>query len=162
MFFMSVDGTHCRIAEPRKNPSAGKYSHKLNKPAVAYEIGVAIDGNKVIHVHGPKPAGCSDAHIYQSEGGLKDKIPDGRMAIADNGYQGQDKLSTPNPLDSAELNRLKRRARARHESLNKKVKDFDILEQRFRHPLSKHKTVFEAVITLVQFNLDNGCELWDI
>jgi DDE superfamily endonuclease len=162
-FFMSIDGTHCRISEPRKEPSAGNYSHKLNKPAVAYEIGIEIDDNKIIHVNGPYPAGsCSDVNIFRQPGGLKEKLPPGKKVIADRGYTGEIVLSTPNPLDSKPLKTFKSRARARHESLNKKVKDYKILEHRFRHPLMKHKTVFEAIITIIQYDLDNGSTLFAI
>lgn len=159
---MSVDGTHCRIQEPRKEPNSLWYSHKSNKAAVCYEVGIDIDDNKIIHVSGPFHAGLSDLHIFRREGGLKEKIPPGKKVIADKIYQPEPMVSTTNPFDSPEVKRFKNRVRARQESLNKKAKDCNILETPFRHPLEKHKEVFEAIITMIQYDFDNGYSLFDV
>jgi hypothetical protein len=41
-FWISMDGVHCRIQEPRKDPGAKWYDHKSNGAGVAYEIALAI------------------------------------------------------------------------------------------------------------------------
>ena len=51
-FLYSVDGTHCRIKEPRSNPDKLWYSHKYNKPGVSYEIALHLYKDKVAWVNG--------------------------------------------------------------------------------------------------------------
>jgi DDE superfamily endonuclease len=163
VFLMTVDGTHCRISEPRKNPSRLHYSHKLKKPAVAYEIGVDMEENKVRWISDPEMAGYSDLHIFRKPGGLKEKIPANKRVIADNGYQGEDAvISAPNQLDSDEARKFKSRARARHESLNGRIKSHKITDHRFRSEADKHQIVFEAVAIVVQYDMDNGMKLFSI
>jgi hypothetical protein len=41
-FFLSIDGVHCRIFEPRFLPSSGWYSSKFNKAGLTYEVGVSV------------------------------------------------------------------------------------------------------------------------
>jgi hypothetical protein len=162
---LSVDGTHCHINEPRKTPSSQWFSHKLNKPGVGYEIAVDLTDSKIAWINGPFPAAKHDIAIYRQENsGLKWKIPEGKKVIADRGYKGKanQELSTPNIFDEEEIKIFKRRARARQESVNKKMKDFDILENRFRHSVKKHQRVFEAVAVIVQMDMDNGMKLFPI
>jgi len=170
---VSVDGVHCKISEPRRTPSSNWYSHKTHGPALGYKIAVAIHHNKVVHINGPFPAGVPDISIFRKEGGLKSKIPDGKAATADRGYTGEPKLRTPNPRDTPLAKEFKKRAQARHETFNSRLKSFKILSERFRHrhtPHGKqaitchdnHKTVFEAVCVLLQFDMDNGHPLFII
>lgn len=163
VFIISVDGTHCEIQEPvdpifSKNPKY--YSHKFNKAALNYEIGLSVYENKIVWINGPRPAG-SHPDITLFREGLKDIIPDGRKVIGDRGYRGESNLiSTPNPHDAKELRDFKSRARARHETLNGRLKNFQVLSGRFRHKQDNHKTVFEAICVIVQYQLENGSPLF--
>lgn len=160
---MSVDGTHCRIQEPRNDPSKSWYSHKLNKPALAYELGVDLVQSKLVWINGPFRAGNTDLNIFRREDGLKSRIPAGMMLIGDKGYDGERQVvSTPNDLDSTEIKRFKTRARARHETINGRIKEFGILKECFRHPVAKHGIAFEAVCVIVQYSLENGRPMFDI
>jgi DDE superfamily endonuclease len=113
------------------------YSHKFSKPGVTYEIAVDLFESKIAWVHGPFPAGQNDLSVFRKEEvGLKWKIPAGKKVIADNGCQGaeaSEMLSTPNDVASRAVKQFKKRARARHETVNKKLKQYAILENRFRH-----------------------------
>jgi hypothetical protein len=161
VFIGSVDGTHFLIEEPRTDPDSMWFSHKWNKPAVAYELALALHESKIIWVSGPHQAGLSDLHIFRL--GLKQKIEHGKKMIADRGYTGYDEeLSTPNALDQPEMKAFKRRVRARQETVNARVKEFRILSDRFRHDLSKHQMVFEAVCVIVQYNIDNERPLFEV
>ena len=64
-FFLSNDGTHCPIQEPR--PWSQKWSsHKLGgKAGVAYEIGLQTQSDDLAWVHGPFPAGVGDLDIFR-------------------------------------------------------------------------------------------------
>jgi hypothetical protein len=42
VWFLSVDGTHCRVQEPRTVPDKDWYSYKHHQPGVAYEIAIDI------------------------------------------------------------------------------------------------------------------------
>lgn len=158
-FLLTVDGVHCRIHEPRFMPSSGWFSPKFNKAGLAYEIGVSVYHDKICWVNGPFPAGQNDLRIFRKPDGLLSKIPAGKKAIADEGYVGeQDKTATRNEFDSSEVKDLKRRAKARQESVNQKLKSFQILKDTFRttgsQRLEKHKTAFEACLVIVQYELD--------
>lgn len=111
---------------------------------------------------GPFPAGNSDINIFR-KGGLKEKLPCGKKAIGDRGYRGEkEKISTPNSMDDEELKKFKRRARARHESFNSRIKNFSCLRERFRHKEHKHKICFEAVCVICQYQLELGSPLFDV
>jgi hypothetical protein len=164
-FILSVDGVHCRIYEPRTQPSAGWYSKKFAGPGLTYELGVAIHHDKIVWINGPFPAAQHDITVFRKPGGLKSKIPPNHLAIGDQGYQGEpSKISTKNPLNSIELNKWKSRVRARHETVNSRLKAFGILDQAFRtngnQRMEKHKSAFEACCVIIQYELDNGSKLF--
>jgi DDE superfamily endonuclease len=162
---MSVDGTHCPIFEPQHptmsmNPEY--YSHKFHRAGVNYEIGVSLFTSRVVWVNGPFPAGHNDMKIFREQG-LMDAIPPGKLITGDKGYRGLPHLiSTSNPRDPEELRLFKRRARARHESFNKRIKDFKCLQNCFRHGVDNHQAVFFAVCVVVQFQMENGSPLFDL
>lgn len=75
-----------------------------------------------------------DIQVFRENHGLKEMIPAGSKAIADNGYRGEKAVvSTPNSHDHPDVRKFKRRARARHESFNGRLKNFQCLDERFRH-----------------------------
>ena len=112
-------------------------------------------------MRGPFKASRHDITQFRSE--LLAKIPAGKRAVGDNGYQGEpDAVSTPNSQDPAVLRKFKSRARARQESFNARIKVFQCLDQRFRHGIKKHKICFEAVCVIVQYQLENGSPLFDV
>lgn len=127
-----------------------------------YEIGLSIFESKVVWTNGPFPAGQSDLAVFRKIGGLKSIMPDGMHLIGDNGYQGEVIVSTPNEFDSFIVKTFKERARARHETFNKRIKEFKILDERFRHGVEKHKIVFEAICVIVQYDMENGRPLFEV
>jgi hypothetical protein len=165
VFLISVDGTHCHISEPQdenfsKNPQY--YSHKFHKAALNYEIGLSIYENRLVWVNGPKPAGTwNDIKMFRDN--LKMMIPGGKRVVGDRGYQGEPNIiSTPNTHEPQELRNFKSRARARHETFNSRLKNFRILDTRFRHGQEKHQIVFEAICVIVQFQFETGSTLFAI
>jgi uncharacterized Zn-finger protein len=71
------------------------------------------------------------------------------MIIADCGY------NDPQYFDIFP-NHQKRAISARHETVNRRVKQFSCMNQRFRHPLYLHPRFFHAVISLTQLMKENG------
>ena len=128
---------------------------------MAYELGISIFKNQLVRINGPFPAGQHDITIFCKEGGLKSKIASGKRAVGDEGYRGEQQISTRNPLDSVMVKEFKKRARARHETFSGRIKSFKILAERFRHGVKKHKVVFEAVCVIVQYEMENGHPIFD-
>ena len=158
----SVDCTHCRIKEPRKEPDKKLFSHKLGKPAVTYEMALHLYKNKVAWVNGPFKAGESDLTVFRWNEGLKSKIPPGKLLIADKGYIGDNQLSTSNDFDSDELKLFKRRSGARQENFNAQIKEFRVLAECFRSSCDRHVIVFDAVCVIVKFSMENSRPLTEI
>lgn len=161
---MSVDGTHFRIKEPRKEPSKSYYSYKFNKPGAAYEIGLDLHESRCVWLNGPFHASVNDLGMFRAEGGLKEILPPNAKVIADKGYIGEDAMSTPNEFDSEEVKNFKRRARARHEDFNSRLKEYAVLSERFRYtkdPYEQHKILFQTICVIVQYTLENGRPLFE-
>jgi DDE superfamily endonuclease len=129
---------------------------------VAYEIALYIIESKIVWVAGPIKGGVPDLKIFKQPGGLKSKIPHNHKLIGDKGYVGDENVSTTNELDSRDVKEFKKRVRARHETVNERIKAFSVLSERFRHRLSWHQIAFEAVCVIVQYSFENGSELFDI
>lgn len=178
IFLISVDGVHCKTYEARKNPSSKIYSHKSSGPALAYELGISIYENKLVWIAGPFPASVHDISIFRNDKdhmfpddndpeqkvSLMSMIPEGKLAVGDIGYQGEapDITTINRKEDSKEVRDFKHRVRARHESFNGRLKAFRVLDERFRHGKEKHKSVFEAICVLCQFDMENGHPLMEI
>mmetsp|Transcript_12260 Transcript_12260/g.16044 ORF Transcript_12260/g.16044 Transcript_12260/m.16044 type:complete len:305 (+) Transcript_12260:79-993(+) len=158
---MSVDGTHCRVPEPLHTTmpfDKGFSSHKFGgKSGLAYEIGVnTVDDVGCCWISDPFPAGHNDKQIFRKNGLQKWLVDRGKKAIADEGYEfvKGGGVSIPNSkYESKTTNIYKRRARARHEAYNGKIKTFNILKNKFRckgkSMMRKHNTVFVAVCVIV-------------
>lgn len=160
-YVASVDGVHFRIWEPRKFPSTKWYSPKYKKAALTYEIALAVHHNKIVWVNGPFPAGENDKKVFDKPGGLKSKLKDHQLVIGDQGYTGDpDNVATRNSLDEKEVKDFKERAKARQETINHRLKNFDILSREFRTKghlrVPRHKSVLEACLVIIQYELDNG------
>ena len=163
-FIISVDGVHCPIWEPTHltlSKNTKFYSHKFKGPALDYEIGISLYENKVVWVNYPFKASKHDITIFRSA--LKAKIPKGKLVIADLGYRGEKKIiAVPNSHDVAEVRDFKGRARARQESFNKKIKNYKVLSEKFRHGVEKQQTCFQACVVLAQCQIENGSPLFDV
>ena len=160
-FIVSVDGVHFWTREDSHDElpfDSKNFSFKWNHPGVAYEIGVSLDESRIVWFSGPWPAGTNDHSIFKKPGGLGSKIPEGCFAIADSGYHAKN-VAKANSKDTPEVSDFKARAKARQETLNKRLKVFKILNDRFRHsPMEQHGIIFTAVCVLlysIKWNLGN-------
>lgn len=164
IFTISVDGVDFRTYE-KKHPTLPRdtkgYSQKHNHYALKYEIGISLNTSKCVWTNGPFLGGKNDVTIFGE--GLKQKLAaHGKLGLADRGYPGQVELSLPNTNDPGPLKKFKSRGRARHETFNRRLKCFQCLADTFRHNLDKHKIAFQAVCVIVQYQMDNGAELFEI
>ena len=149
------------------------YSHKFHKAALAYEVGISIFTDKCVWIEGPFPAGKHDISIYRSKlkGVMKKKAP-GKLAVGDRGYRGEaDLITIPSSHDGQDVRDFKSRALSRHETFNGRLKNFTVLDERFRHGhdrkqeddmVRKHQACFFACAVLVQVEMDLGKPIFPV
>lgn len=169
-YVISIDGTDMKINEQQHDTepiNKAYFSHKLNHGALKYEIALSVLEPKCVWVNGPHPGGKHDITVLR-EGGLLDKVARGDLVIADRGYRTsvpheERKLSLPNSLGDKEVEKFKSRARSRHEGFNKRIKQFKVLYETYRHDIrKKHKWAFEAVVVTVQYQMEHGMPIFDV
>lgn len=164
---LSVDGILCPAHEfstthPTKTKDPLYFSFKHKHSGFLYEIGCSIWTNHCVWIRGPYPGGqTNDKGMFNDA--LKDKIPPGKKALGDSIYRGdQDICISKNKQDTPEVRKFKRRALARHEAFNGRLKRYDCLSNNFRHSMAKHKISFEAVAVICQYQIENECPMFDV
>jgi DDE superfamily endonuclease len=143
-----LDGTDCPIREPQPfNPKY--YTKKFNGPGLRYEIAICINTGWIVWYNGPFPCGgCPDIEIARV--GICHYLLPGEKILADKGYRdGGQYFITPDGRNGL-LPRMRSLCRARHETVNGRLKVFSILSTPFRHPLGKHHKCFYTIITITQ------------
>ena len=76
--------------------------------------------------------------------------------VCDNGYEGlPDVYSAFNQFDTERTKWFKKRAKARHERFNGMLKTWFAFEDRFRHGLAKQQLVFDAVVVMCQYGIED-------
>ena len=86
-------------------------------------------------------------------------IPDGWKLLGDQLYRVDEEgnwIAVVNAHDDPEIKLWKARALSRHETINKRLADYGVLRQIFRHTKDKqeaHKQCFEACAVLVQYQI---------
>lgn len=169
LFIIGVDGTDCKTWERQHElfpMDRQLMSHKFKHAALKYEIGVAVYENKIVWCNGPFPGGRHDLTIFRDDG-LKERMPEGKIAIADRGYQTSkpdevNMIATPQMNDDPEYHKFMSRVRCRTETVMGRLKAFKILSEVFRHGEKKHEWAFKACIVVVQYQIDHGAYLYDV
>jgi len=174
-FCITVDGTDYRQEEkqhPEFNIDTKQFSKKFQHCACKFEIAICIWTSKVVWISGPHRGGKLDKTIFGE--GLVHLIPAGKLGIMDRGYQLKDRdlerrISKPRATDSKELHNFKARALSRHETFNGRVKRYaSVSGQYFRHGggadpgRDYYGAVITAIIVILQYDMDNGCQLFDV
>ncbi len=160
---ITVDGTDCRFQPPNDGrPVRAWYSHKFKKSAVRYEVAIAIQSGDIVWLSGPYPAGSfADITIFRT-GGLKEMLlAAGERAEADLGYRGEPETIELPLSGHIDTHVGKARARMRHETCNKRFKQWACINSRFRHSFEYHHDCMTAVVVLTQFAIENGEPLFD-
>ena len=150
--FVSVDGTDLAIQEPSRPIDPRWFSHKINRAAVRYEVAVGIANGYIVWVNGPFPAGeYSDVTIARR--GLVHFLNHNEYYIADGGYRDGNQYSITPSGRRSYRDRQMAVIRSRHETINSRLKQWNILAVMFRHPLEKHSWAFRAVANIIQLGL---------
>ena len=126
-----------------------------------YEIAICITTGHVVWVNGPYPCGAwPDIKIAKDI--LYDMFNENEMALGDSGYKdGGFRFKTPSGLNNNE-SRMHSIARARHETCNRRMKQFQCISRKFRHNINKHSICFYAVANLTQLMIENNQPLFEV
>lgn len=151
---LSVDGTDFRIFE--QGPTF--YSHKFKGSGLRYEIGLCILTGSIVWINGPFECGkWPDISIFRSA--LISELQDSERVEADDGYLGEAPTHIKCPksfCNPKETEFMQQRVRNRHETVNKRFKQFGILKQAYRHNISNHGDVFRAIAVITEIAIVNG------
>lgn len=162
---VSVDGTDCEIQRQAACPEAF-HSHKHLGPGLRYELAICILTGDIVWVIGPFPCGdWPDVSIFRFA--LKQLLEEHERVEADDGYVGEDPANVKVPgsvvhnHDEKQL-AVRSHVRLRHETANKRLKQFKCLKVVFRHDLDFHGDCFKACAVLTQLAIENGHPLFDV
>ena len=156
-FQVSVDGVDFSIQEPA-SLSPRWHSRKVNGAGLRHEIGVSVARGGIVWTHGPFPCGLhSDLTIFRM--GMKSALGEEERVVVDDGYRNEQCFLNPDGVLSATR---RQRIRARHESVNNRLKQFSALGSTFRHNISLHSICFHAAANLTQLTLRNGNPLFEV
>lgn len=122
-----------------------------------YMVALSIRTSHIVFVAGPYlPGQCNDLEIFRDCGIIEELGPNEKVE-ADDGYMGECPRYCVCPgwhnsrVDQMEL---RGRVRMRHEHINKRMKNFGCLLNRFRSSVTKHSACFRAVAVLTQLSLN--------
>jgi len=155
-YTVTVDGTDFQIQEPKRED--GKkgvdkrwYSHKFKGAGLRYEIAVAIYSDHIVWVNGPFPCGdYSDLKIYKEKGLAEKLIAAGERCVADGTYRHYTVSQKGRGRPS--WRHQKNRFRARHETVNNRIKIFDCFKHQWRHSHELHGYTVQTAVFLTQIS----------
>jgi hypothetical protein len=130
-------------------------------------LGVCIRTGWIVWLHGPfAPGDWNDLMIFRD--GLKPRLLEERAATgrierveADDGYTAEDPLVVKAAagvryMEDTHWNAKRGKARRRHETVNERIKNFEVLTKRFEHDVEKHSMCFRACAILAQLCFQHG------
>ena len=122
-----------------------------------------LAGN-IVWVNGPFAAGkYTDIEIFRL--GLAHWLEEFERVEADDGYIGEapQKVKCPGCMSNPDENQeMQNSVRARHESLNGRLKNWAILSTMYRHDLMEHGNVFWAIAVMTQIGINAGEKLFEV
>ena len=137
------------------------YSEKHTGPGFKYEIGVCIKTGFMVWVNGPYKAGTHDLPLFRDE--LEKRLLPWELVEGDKGYSGNIKVRCPDSGINTQERRDKMVVRARHEAVNGRLREFNVISCIFHHATggyedmkNKHAYCFGAVATITQLKLLRG------
>ena len=125
-----------------------------------YEVALNIRNGHIVWVNGGVPCGeCNDLSLARRD--FVSKLDPNKRVIADKIYRDPCFI-TPSPDQNQPSLDFQLRVRARHETVNARLKRFNVLNHEFRHDLAFHVECFYAVANIVQLNIENGEPLYQL
>ena len=102
----------------------------------------------------------SDLRIFRQ--GLKQHLLPFERVITDSGYQGDHKCKLPKEGNCKRQRKAMGSLRARHETINGRLKNWGCLNEVWRHHQDKHEIAFKAVLVITQIELIKRDPLFDV
>lgn len=93
------------------------------------------------------------------------ELEDGERVEADDGYRGSSPRYVKCPAsigrhdDTLALQSI---VRSRHETINKRFSQWQVLKQRYRGDISRHGKIFRTIAILTQLCIENGAPLFKV
>lgn len=145
--FTSLDGVDFRINEPSPF-NTSYFSHKFKAAGLRYEIGLCLRTGEIVWAHGGYPCGAyPDLRLAREM--FVTFLEPGERTMADRGYNDATYFILPT-IENSYRHKV---IMGRHETVNKRIRQFDILNKKFHHDKSLHGKCFHAVINLTQLTL---------
>jgi hypothetical protein len=168
IYGVSTDGVDFKCWEP-KDPDfpidMDMKSQKVNKAGWKYLVALLVHEPKVVYISGPHKGKENDMTLFCQE--LLEKIrtlpavmASGDLAFRTSQAAERGLTSWPNSMDPENLRLYKSRIRCRQETFFGQLKKFCILANTFEHTKQQHKMAFEAVVVIVQYQMDNGSPIY--
>jgi hypothetical protein len=155
-----VDGTDFKIYNPHIFDKKW-YSFKFRSAGLRWEVAVSIYSGDIVWINGPFPCGqWPDLKIYRES--LNELLKQtGERAETDLGYRGEP--ATVNHPECCNADSYeKQTVRSRHETVNRRFKQFNVLGRTFRHDKERHTEVFTAVAVITQLSIETGSPLFQV
>lgn len=144
MCYTSIDGVDFEINEPSPFSNIW-FSHKFKASGLRYEIALCIWTGEIVWAHGGYPCGSwPDLKVARRH--FVHFMDFGEKSMADLGYTDLDYFIIPTDQNES----CHRRVMNRHETVNKRLKQFNVLNHPFRHDLIKHRLCFYSVVNITQ------------
>ena len=132
---VTVDGTDFPIVEPwpfKLDFNRKFYSYKFKRSGLWYKVAIAVYKGNIVWFHGPFPCGAfNDVKIFSLK--LQTMLLYCEKVITDRGYKGNPFCMTPDDSWNEEQTKFMAKARARHETINRRLKQWGCLKQLWRH-----------------------------
>ncbi len=153
-----IDGTECRIKRfTNWADQAIYYSNKKKIHAVKYQVCVNICSGDICHISIMWPGRAHDKRIFDNFiPFVKNEMRENEKFLGDKGYVGSNLIVTPikgsNLLEEQlAYNYTIGAVRVLVERVIGRMKIFQCLVQKWRHPIEFHEVVFNCIGKLVNF-----------
>jgi hypothetical protein len=136
------------------------FTPKFKGSGLRYEVALSIQEGDICWTYDPFPCGLfNDLQIFQRE--LKKELVLNEKVQADKiyGKEAPCYVRAPGNLYSARdpmVIAMEKKVRSRHEHVNKRFKQWSILQNVYRHDIVNHGDVFRAVSCMTQICIENG------
>ena len=157
---VTIDGTDFRIGEPVPFNTKWK-SPKAKGASVKYEVAVSIYSGDFVWIYGPHVGSKHDLTIFREQ--LRQLMDKDEMVETDARYRGEAEfIRNKHDFENDQEDKEKSELRARQETVNRRFKQWGILQERFRNDKNKHQMAFYAIATLTQMDIDKGNVLFSV
>lgn len=157
-----TDGVDMRYANAQE---IKKYwSHKFKKSALRYQVTTAVATGYIVYISCGHPAGrYPDISVFRDSGLKELLLEEGEKTVADKGYRGEPEcIMLPDDGDDVDYQEEMAEIRARHETVNRRIKMWKSMDKPFRHKLVFHQKCFDAVVVLTQMMMESGEPAWQL